>query len=65
MPRPINAVHRGLDALSHPRLMVEGRSDDAQYDRYRAQSRVDSAHRTLGGILDEATSLREEVDAAA
>ncbi len=61
----LQAAQLSLDALPQPRHVAEDQPDDAQHDRDRAQGRVDSAHGVLAGILDEATSLREEVEAAA
>lgn len=61
----LQAAQLSLDALPQPRYVAEDQSDDAQRDRDRARGRVDSAHGVLAGILDEATSLREEVEAAA
>lgn len=61
----LQAAQLSLDALPQPRHVTEGQSDDTQRDRDRAQGRVDSAHGVLAGILDEATSLGEEVEAAA
>ncbi len=61
----LQAAQLSLDALPQPRHVAEGQPDDAQRDRDRARGRVDSAHGVLAGILDEATSLGEEVEAAA
>lgn len=61
----LQAAQLSLVALPQPRHVAEDQPDDAQHDRDRAQGRVDSAHGVLAGILDEATSLRAEVEAAA
>lgn len=59
------AAQASLDAVPDAGNLPQRQADEAQLDRGRAQGRVDSANGALEAILREATSLRDEAEAAA
>lgn len=59
------AAQASLDAVPDAGNLPQRQADEAQLDRGRAQGRVDNANGALEAILREATSLRDEAEAAA